>query len=184
MWESLCRAGGGQRGGSGAACVRGCSFCVVVVLFCVPGWVLFCGVSVIFIVSVPERSKGVDSSSTVFALVGSNPTADKSSPFPGACAFRLDSLRQYSCCVSIRAASLFVVYGRLLLHGLPSFPRSFIRFRRALSLLLYLVLCPARSRALPARGQQRTDQTWTQPRVPVLGAWTVWLSFLQVKPSS
>ncbi|KAL3667194.1 hypothetical protein V7S43_007429, partial [Phytophthora oleae] len=25
---------------------------------------------------VPERSKGVDSSSTVFALVGSNPTAD------------------------------------------------------------------------------------------------------------
>ena len=27
-------------------------------------------------VSVPERSKGVDSSSTVFALVGSNPTAD------------------------------------------------------------------------------------------------------------
>ena len=28
------------------------------------------------IVSVPERSKGVDSSSTVFALVGSNPTAD------------------------------------------------------------------------------------------------------------
>lgn len=32
--------------------------------------------SVAFIVSVPERSKGVDSSSTVFALVGSNPTAD------------------------------------------------------------------------------------------------------------
>ena len=29
-------------------------------------------------VSVPERSKGVDSSSTVFALVGSNPTADTS----------------------------------------------------------------------------------------------------------
>ena len=29
-----------------------------------------------FDVSVPERSKGVDSSSTVFALVGSNPTAD------------------------------------------------------------------------------------------------------------
>ena len=28
------------------------------------------------IVSVPERSKGVDSSSTVFALVGSNPTTD------------------------------------------------------------------------------------------------------------
>ena len=28
------------------------------------------------LVSVPERSKGVDSSSTVFALVGSNPTAD------------------------------------------------------------------------------------------------------------
>uniref|UniRef100_A0AAV1TZY8 Uncharacterized protein n=1 Tax=Peronospora matthiolae TaxID=2874970 RepID=A0AAV1TZY8_9STRA len=27
-------------------------------------------------VSVPEWSKGVDSSSTVFALVGSNPTAD------------------------------------------------------------------------------------------------------------
>ena len=32
-------------------------------------------------VSVPERSKGVDSSSTVFALVGSNPTADTSRPF-------------------------------------------------------------------------------------------------------
>ena len=30
----------------------------------------------IMMVSVPERSKGVDSSSTVFALVGSNPTAD------------------------------------------------------------------------------------------------------------
>ena len=29
-----------------------------------------------YVVSVPERSKGVDSSSTVFALVGSNPTAD------------------------------------------------------------------------------------------------------------
>ena len=27
-------------------------------------------------VNVPERSKGVDSSSTVFALVGSNPTVD------------------------------------------------------------------------------------------------------------
>ena len=32
-------------------------------------------------VSVPERSKGVDSSSTVFALVGSNPTADTSRSF-------------------------------------------------------------------------------------------------------
>lgn len=32
-------------------------------------------------VSVPERSKGVDSSSTVFALVGSNPTADISFSF-------------------------------------------------------------------------------------------------------
>lgn len=32
------------------------------------------------IVSVPERSKGVDSSSTVFALVGSNPTADIPTP--------------------------------------------------------------------------------------------------------
>ena len=32
-------------------------------------------------VSVPERSKGVDSSSTVFALVGSNPTADTPSFF-------------------------------------------------------------------------------------------------------
>ncbi len=30
----------------------------------------------VILVSVPERSKGVDSSSTVFALVGSNPTAD------------------------------------------------------------------------------------------------------------
>ena len=35
-----------------------------------------CGGKTYFIVSVPERSKGVDSSSTVFALVGSNPTAD------------------------------------------------------------------------------------------------------------
>ena len=34
-------------------------------------------------VSVPERSKGVDSSSTVFALVSSNPTADTSRPFGG-----------------------------------------------------------------------------------------------------
>ena len=30
---------------------------------------------------MPEWSKGVDSSSTVFALVGSNPTADKYTPF-------------------------------------------------------------------------------------------------------
>ncbi len=30
---------------------------------------------------MPERSKGVDSSSTVFALVGSNPTADIRTPF-------------------------------------------------------------------------------------------------------
>ena len=29
-----------------------------------------------FYVCLPERSKGVDSSSTVFALVGSSPTAD------------------------------------------------------------------------------------------------------------
>ena len=36
-----------------------------------------CGGSFYSIVSVPERSKGVDSSSTVFALVGSNPTADR-----------------------------------------------------------------------------------------------------------
>ena len=35
-----------------------------------------CGGKTYFIVSVPERSEGVDSSSTVFALVGSNPTAD------------------------------------------------------------------------------------------------------------
>lgn len=34
------------------------------------------GISKECAVSVPERSKGVDSSSTVFALVGSNPTAD------------------------------------------------------------------------------------------------------------
>ena len=38
--------------------------------------VYVCGGKIHFIVSVPERSKGVDSSSTVFALVGSNPTAD------------------------------------------------------------------------------------------------------------
>lgn len=37
---------------------------------------MICCGSVTFVVSVPERSKGVDSSSTVFALVGSNPTAD------------------------------------------------------------------------------------------------------------
>ena len=36
-----------------------------------------------FVVSVPERSKGVDSSSTVFALVGSNPTADMLAPLTG-----------------------------------------------------------------------------------------------------
>ena len=36
------------------------------------------------IVSVPEWSKGVDSSSTVFALVGSNPTADKYITFANA----------------------------------------------------------------------------------------------------
>lgn len=45
--------------------------------------VLFCGGSVLFVVSVPERSKGVDSSSTVFALVGSNPTADMCTCFRG-----------------------------------------------------------------------------------------------------
>ena len=32
------------------------------------------------VVSVPEWAKGVDSSSTVFALVGSNPTADSYAP--------------------------------------------------------------------------------------------------------
>jgi hypothetical protein len=53
------------------------------------GFVLFCGGSVSFIVSVPERSKGVDSSSTVFALVGSNPTADISTPTPGASSLHL-----------------------------------------------------------------------------------------------
>ena len=40
-------------------------------------------------VSVPERSKGVDSSSTVFALVGSNPTAD--TPFSAS----------FCCCVFV-----------------------------------------------------------------------------------
>ena len=42
-----------------------------------------CGGSAYIIVSVPERSKGVDSSSTVFALVGSNPTADMTTPLTG-----------------------------------------------------------------------------------------------------
>ena len=40
-------------------------------------------------VSVPERSKGVDSSSTVFALVGSNPTADTPTPVADLSARRL-----------------------------------------------------------------------------------------------
>ena len=43
---------------------------------CACGVVCFFVVTQFDIVSVPERSKGVDSSSTVFALVGSNPTAD------------------------------------------------------------------------------------------------------------
>ena len=47
--------------------------CVCVVLRCLCGCEC---VLMIMMVSVPERSKGVDSSSTVFALVGSNPTAD------------------------------------------------------------------------------------------------------------
>ena len=41
-------------------------------VWAVVGWRGVCE----YTVSVPERSKGVDSSSTVFALVGSNPTAD------------------------------------------------------------------------------------------------------------
>ena len=40
-----------------------------------------CGASTYDIVSVLERSNGVDSSSTVFALVGSNPTADMLATF-------------------------------------------------------------------------------------------------------
>lgn len=52
-----------------------CFIVVVVVLCCADCVCIFC-VIVKNIVSVPERSKGVDSSSTVFALVGSNPTAD------------------------------------------------------------------------------------------------------------
>ncbi|KAE8901430.1 hypothetical protein PF003_g14767 [Phytophthora fragariae] len=63
---------------------EGGAFCVVVVVLVARCVCCFCGVSVFFIVSVPERSKGVDSSSTVFALVGSNPTADMPTPFPGA----------------------------------------------------------------------------------------------------
>jgi hypothetical protein len=50
----------------------------------IQGWIVCCRGVFVFVfgyvgvvsVSVPERSKGVDSSSTVFALVGSNPTAD------------------------------------------------------------------------------------------------------------
>lgn len=49
---------------------------VVCVVFRVARLCLFFGGVTLSIVSVPERSKGVDSSSTVFALVGSNPTAD------------------------------------------------------------------------------------------------------------
>lgn len=52
------------------------SFCVSWCVFRVARLCLFFGGVTLSIVSVPERSKGVDSSSTVFALVGSNPTAD------------------------------------------------------------------------------------------------------------
>lgn len=52
-------------------CKCGWSLCLVGDSLCTFG-----GMSMKSAVSVPERSKGVDSSSTVFALVGSNPTAD------------------------------------------------------------------------------------------------------------
>ena len=63
-------------------CVE-CVFCLFVVDGCRGAFVfdfVWCNVT-LSIVSVPERSKGVDSSSTVFALVGSNPTADTISSF-------------------------------------------------------------------------------------------------------
>ena len=63
-------------GGAWSVCFV-CSWLMVVVgRLCL----ILCGVT-LSIVSVPERSKGVDSSSTVFALVGSNPTADTISSF-------------------------------------------------------------------------------------------------------
>ena len=45
-------------------------------MLCVCGMRMSMSSSMSHIVSVPEWSKGVDSSSTVFALVGSYPSAD------------------------------------------------------------------------------------------------------------
>ena len=61
---------------------------------------------------MPERSKGVDSSSTVFALVGSNPTADMLAPLTGtSVSFCAVSARSRVC----RGFFAFLFY--LLIHS-------------------------------------------------------------------
>lgn len=104
------------------------------VQWCGHGCVWFCGRSVRFVVSVPERSKGVDSSSTVFALVGSNPTADNvysvswSPPLV---------VRSLPCCVHVcvhacvRAFGLFGLYTSFM-YRLPLSPPSYGAFETRL----------------------------------------------------
>ena len=99
---------------------------------CRLGCVFVCGSSMFVIVSVPEWFNGVDSSSTVFAFVGTNHTADTYTTFLGvSCYAVLHEIYRLHVDVSLTQ--------RICLHAQSLVPTPIMpQYLRALNMCLQL----------------------------------------------